>query len=94
MRGRYIQVVHCIYARRCSGENVKRLLNIVKENEYTPRYVFDTHVHADHITGSYFLGKELGSGVERHIGRKVWWDRVGSSACLPLQVASVRVRCV
>ena len=42
-------------------EQVKRDIKLITELGLNLKYIFDTHVHADHITSSYLLKKELGA---------------------------------
>lgn len=42
-------------------ENVDRDLELVRELGLTPRYVLDTHVHADHVTGAGTIRTRTGA---------------------------------
>jgi len=47
-------------------EQVQRDIALIKALGLTLRYTFETHVHADHVTGSGILRQELGSIVLVH----------------------------
>ncbi|MBF5046541.1 MBL fold metallo-hydrolase [Aggregicoccus sp. 17bor-14] len=58
-------------------EQVERDLQFVRELDLTLTHVFDTHVHADHITGSGVLRERTGARVV---------SGMGGAACADLQV--------
>lgn len=50
-----------------SLSGINEICNFINSQKLMVRLVTDTHVHADHITGTYFLKKRL--GVESAIGQ-------------------------
>lgn len=44
-------------------ENVERDLRLVKEFGLTLRYIIETHIHADHITGASFIKDATGAQI-------------------------------
>ena len=46
------------------------MIQYIKERELTVEWILDTHIHADHITGSHYLQQALGAG-KIGIGAKI-----------------------
>lgn len=44
-------------------ENTERDLSLIKELSLNLKYILDTHVHADHITGSWALKEKTGASI-------------------------------
>ena len=44
-----------------STEFIDNILKYIKTNKLTLKYILETHVHADHLTSSDFIKKELGA---------------------------------
>lgn len=49
-------------------ELVDRDLRVLEELDLKLKFAINTHVHADHVTGSGLIKKRLGSGVQSVIG--------------------------
>ncbi len=47
-------------------EQVERDIKLIKQLDLVLKYTLETHVHADHITGSGLLRKEFGSDIMVH----------------------------
>ena len=43
-----------------STKSADKILALVKEKEYRLTYLFETHVHADHLTASHYLKQQIG----------------------------------
>jgi len=54
---------------KISSNSADNLLSICKDNGYTVEWVLDTHIHADHISGTYYIKKK--TGAQSGIGEKV-----------------------
>lgn len=52
-----------------STESVDRVEQFVKKNELNPRFVMETHAHADHLSGGQLLRRRLGARLV--IGAKI-----------------------
>lgn len=44
-------------------ESVERLARFIDEHHLKPRWVLETHIHADHLTGSQWLKRQYGAQV-------------------------------
>lgn len=53
----------------CSNrEEQNELMEIVRQNQWKPVRLFNTHCHIDHILGNDFVVKTYGTGLEIHSG--------------------------
>jgi glyoxylase-like metal-dependent hydrolase (beta-lactamase superfamily II) len=52
-------------------ESIQRLIGFVREHDLMPRLILETHAHADHISGSQNLKKELDApiGISERISK-------------------------
>ena len=48
------------------GDDMDRILAVISERGFTPRYILNTHGHYDHIAGNAVLRKALTIPVGRH----------------------------
>jgi len=66
--------------------DIEQYLDLVKQRGYTIRYVADTHVHADHITGARALASATGAELCMHESSEVAFDfrKLTDGETLPL----------
>jgi glyoxylase-like metal-dependent hydrolase (beta-lactamase superfamily II) len=57
------------YSGRTNTRSVDQVIAYVLENNLCVEWVLDTHIHADHITGSHYLKEKLGGKIG--IGEKI-----------------------
>lgn len=57
-------------ASKMSTQSAEQVLAFVKENNLKVHYILETHAHADHVSGSQFLKKNL-PGAKIGIGAKI-----------------------
>lgn len=50
-------------AGRTWTESAERVLRHVEQNRLTVEWIYETHIHADHLSASRFLKERLGAGV-------------------------------
>jgi len=55
---------------------VDRYLDTAQENDLRITHIFDTHLHADHITGSVELAERTGARIHVHPGIQADYDHV------------------
>ncbi len=55
---------------KLSTESARQVLDFVKNKNLKVHYILETHAHADHVSGSQFLKKEL-AGSKIGIGAKI-----------------------
>ena len=51
------------YSGRTSTKSADQAIYYIKENNLTVEWILDTHIHADHITGSHYLKEKLGGKI-------------------------------
>jgi len=58
-----------IHSGRTKTESADRVIDFIKKNDLEVQWVLETHIHADHLTGSaYVKGKQGGkSAISKHI---------------------------
>ncbi|QDS75027.1 hypothetical protein FKW77_005954 [Venturia effusa] len=54
-----------------STTSADNLLEIVRKENYTVEKILETHVHADHLTASYYLKQQLDNHAEICIGARI-----------------------
>ena len=56
-------------AGKTSTSSIEKIISYVQENDLEVEWILETHVHADHLTGSHFLQEQLGGriGIGEHI---------------------------
>ena len=52
-----------IYSGTTSTKPIDQVINYIKKHSLKIEWIIDTHAHADHLTGSYYLKKELGGKI-------------------------------
>lgn len=57
------------YSGRTNTKSADLVISYINENELTVQWILDTHIHADHITASYYLREKLGGKIG--IGAKI-----------------------
>ncbi len=50
------------------GDDTDRILAVIDDNGYSPRYIINTHGHHDHVAGNAVLRAALGIPVARYPG--------------------------
>ncbi|MBU6234816.1 MAG: MBL fold metallo-hydrolase [Alphaproteobacteria bacterium] len=58
-----------IHSGRTKTVSADRVINFVKEKGLKVEWVLETHIHADHLTGSSYVKKQLGgkTAISKHI---------------------------
>lgn len=51
------------YSGKVTTESADDIIKYVKENNLSIEWILDTHIHADHITASFYLRKMLGGKI-------------------------------
>lgn len=57
------------YSGRTHTKSADQVIQYVQENQLSVDWILDTHIHADHITGSHYLKQKLGGIIG--IGAKI-----------------------
>ncbi|MBL3284492.1 MBL fold metallo-hydrolase [Rickettsiales endosymbiont of Paramecium tredecaurelia] len=57
------------YSGKTSTKSADQVIAYIKEAKLSVAWILDTHIHADHITASYYLKKKLGGKIG--IGAKI-----------------------
>ncbi|EGQ9937100.1 MBL fold metallo-hydrolase [Vibrio vulnificus] len=61
---------YCLESGRISFETADKLLQYVRENHLHVVAIFETHIHADHLTGSFYLSELLQAPINVAEGAK------------------------
>ena len=72
----------------------EQYLPLLQERGFTLRYVIDTHVHADHVSGARRLAAEHGAELCLHESAKVTYPFRGLTNGEELQLGQLRLRVV
>ena len=58
-----------IHSGRTKTESADRVIDFIKQKGLNVEWVLETHVHADHLTGSAYVKEKLGgkTGISKHI---------------------------
>ncbi|MGH1397761.1 MAG: MBL fold metallo-hydrolase [Alphaproteobacteria bacterium] len=58
-----------IHSGRTKTTSADRVINFVREKELQVEWVLETHIHADHLTGSAYVKEQLGgkTAISKHI---------------------------
>lgn len=58
-----------IHSGRTKTESADRVINFIKEKELQLEWILETHIHADHLTGSAYIKEKLGgkTAISKHI---------------------------
>ena len=51
------------YAGSISTGSIEQVANYITDNNLTLEWILETHAHADHITGAYYLREKLGGKI-------------------------------
>ena len=57
------------YSGHTNKKSIEQIINYIQEQKLTVEWILDTHIHADHITGSHSLKEQLGGKIG--IGAKI-----------------------
>lgn len=49
--------------KQITYESIERLLSVIEEKKLTLTWILETHIHADHLTGAYYLQKKAGGKI-------------------------------
>jgi len=55
-------------------ENIAPYLQVAKDNDIKLTHIFNTHIHADHVSGDRKLAEETGAKIYMHESAKVNYD--------------------
>lgn len=58
-----------IFSGKISYNSCQKIIDFVQQNSLTVQWILETHVHADHLTGSAYLKEKLGGKIA--IGAKI-----------------------
>jgi hydroxyacylglutathione hydrolase len=72
----------------------EQYLPLLQERGFTLRYVIDTHVHADHVSGARRLAAEHGAELCLHESAKVTYQFRGLTNGEELQLGQLRLRII
>src|SRR5688572_207802 len=75
-------------------DNAARDLQLIQELGLKLKYILDTHIHADHITGAYQLKIKTGAQTAVSAGAKVHCADHGLNDGDNLQFGSYTVKCI
>lgn len=77
-----------LHSGRINTYLVKKIMSFIQDNQLTVEWILETHVHADHLTGSYYLKQALGgkTGISRRITAVLdfWVPKFGTAHDTPL----------
>lgn len=77
-----------IHAGRTDTKSADRIIDFVKESGLEVEWILETHIHADHLTGSAYLKEKLGgkTAISRHILKvlETWQPVFHNEADTPL----------
>jgi glyoxylase-like metal-dependent hydrolase (beta-lactamase superfamily II) len=51
------------YSGRTKTTSAEEVINYINNNNLSVEWIIDTHIHADHITGSHYLKEKLGGRI-------------------------------
>jgi glyoxylase-like metal-dependent hydrolase (beta-lactamase superfamily II) len=75
-------------AAKFSTDSVDEVIKYIKDNQLTNEWILETHIHADHITGAFYLKQHIGgktaigSGIKKVL--EMWVPLFDSSADTPI----------
>lgn len=64
------------------GDEAERILDIVRANDLTVKYLVHTHAHMDHITGTRRLKEETGAEILLHSGDAWLYENLQTQASM------------
>lgn len=72
---------------RSHTHSADRIISFIKQNNLTPQWILETHIHADHLTASAYLKQQLGgkTAISKHILKiiETWEPVFNNSADTP-----------
>ena len=71
-----------IYSGRTKTESVDRVIDFIRRKELNVQWILETHIHADHLTGSQYVKKALGgkTAISQHILKVIQtWEPIFNS---------------
>jgi len=75
-------------AARVSTKSADEVIAYIKNNELTNEWILETHIHADHITASFYLKKHIGGKQAMGTGIKdvlaLWVPKFDTSKDTPI----------
>ncbi len=78
-----------IYSGRTKTEAADKLVDFIKAQNLTVQWILETHIHADHLTGSQHIKQQLGgqTGISHHILKvlETWEPIFHNEADTPLE---------
>lgn len=51
------------YSGRISTQSIDQVVAYIRDNSLSVDWILDTHIHADHLTGSHYLKEQLGGQI-------------------------------
>lgn len=71
---------------------IQQYKDLLKERDFQLRYVIDTHVHADHVSGARLLSARHGAQLCLHESAKVQYSFTGLKDGQELELGQLRLR--
>lgn len=72
--------------------DIEQYETLLQERDFRLRYVVDTHVHADHVSGARRLAAKHGAGLYLHESAQVAYEFRSLKDCEELELGQLRLR--